>query len=280
MDAWKRWLRRGLVGLGALAIVLGIAYGGVHVYTERALRVPPTASALGQLPVGDAGEGARLARVLGCRGCHRPDLGGGVFIDVPNVARVVAPNLTQRRSHYDEAAFLQLMRAGTKADGRLALGMPNKGHQRLTDRQLADVFAYLHSVPPVERALPSTRLLPLGRIGIALGEFDLDDMRSDPPESPVVIADRNESDRGRHLALVACSECHGVDFAGYPDEGSPPLLIAKAYNEAEFARLMREGLTKSGTESASGLMSEVARERFAYFTEDEVLAVKSFLDRR
>jgi mono/diheme cytochrome c family protein len=279
MFAMKRWLNRGLVGLGGLAVLLGMAYAGLYLYTERALRVPPPAVALGQLPVGDAGVGARLAQVLGCRGCHTDNLGGSVFVDIPNVARLVAPNLTRRRGDYDEAAFLRLMRAGTKSDGQLALVMPNKAHQRLTDQQLADLFAYLRSVPVVERELPSSRLRPLGRLGIVLGEFDLEEMVADPPESPAVIADRNEADRGRHLALVACSECHGVNFAGFPEEGVPPLMIAKGYSADEFVRLMREGLTKAGTESASGLMSEAARESFVHLNDDEIAALKAFLDR-
>ncbi len=279
MIALKRWLHWGLVGLGGLAVLLGLAYGGLYLYTERALRVPPPAVALGQLPVGDAGTGARLAQVLGCRGCHTDDLGGSVLEDIPNVVRLVAPNLTRRRGEYDETAFLRLMRAGTKSDGRLALVMPNKSHQRLTDQQLADLFAYMHSVPVVERDLPPLRLRPLGRLAIVLGEVDLEDMAADLPESRAVIADRNEADRGRHLALVACSHCHGVNFAGYPEEGSPPLLVAKAYSADEFARLMREGLTKAGTESASGLMSEAARESFVHLNDEEIAALKAFLDR-
>lgn len=280
MYASKRWLRRGLIGLGVLVVLLGTAYGAMYLYTEQAMRVPPPSAALGQLPAGDTAEGARLAHVLGCRGCHTPDLGGDVFVDIPNVARLVAPNLTLVRGGYDQPAFLRLMRAGTKADGRLALVMPNKAHQRLTDQQLADLFAYWQSVPAVERELPSSVLRPLGRLGILLGEFDLEELRADTPESPAVIADRNEANRGRHLALVACSECHGINLSGFPDEGSPPLLIAKAYSEAEFLRLMREGLTKAGGESASGLMSAVARERFVHLRNDEITALKAFLDQR
>lgn len=279
MGAFDRRIRGGLFALGALAGLLGIAYAGVYLYTERALRVPPPAVALGQLPAGEVEEGARLARVLGCRGCHTSDLGGQVFVDIPNVARLVAPNLTRLRDVYDEPAFLRLMRTGAKADGRLALVMPNKAHQRLTDRQLADVFAYLNSVPAVEREPPTTRLRPLGRLGIVLGKYDLEELEADVPESPVVLADRNEADRGRHIALVACTECHGVNFAGFPEEGNPPLAVAKAYTDAEFVRLMREGLTKAGKQSESGLMSEVARGRFAHFTDEEIASLKGFLDR-
>ena len=75
MDALKLWLRRGLFAFGALAALAGVAYGGVHLYTYSALKAPPPPVAFGQLPAGDAGEGARLAHVLGCRACHTPDLG-------------------------------------------------------------------------------------------------------------------------------------------------------------------------------------------------------------
>lgn len=280
MDELLRWGRRVLVGLGALAFALGVAYAGVHLYTERALRVAPANAPLGRLPAGNAEEGGRLARVLGCRGCHDADLGGRVFADIPNVARLVAPNLTRLRADYDEDDFLRLMRAGAKQDGSLALVMPNKSHQRLTDQQLADLYAYLHSAPDSGRELPPTQLRPLGRLGIVLGEYDLEDLRADAPESAAVLADRGEADRGRHLALVACGECHGLDLAGAPGDGTPPLVVAKAYSEAEFIRLMREGVTKAGTESASGLMSRVARSRFAHLTDAEVAALKAFLDRR
>jgi mono/diheme cytochrome c family protein len=277
--ASKRWLRWVLVGLAGLAALLGMALLGLYVYTELAMRVPPPSVALGQIQDGNVATGERLAHVQGCSGCHTADLGGQVFVDIPNVARLVAPNLTRLRADYDQAAFLRLMRSGAKLDGQLALVMPNKAHQRLTDRQLADLFAYLHHVPPVERELPPSRLRPLGRLAIAMGELDLGEMRADAPESPRVIADRNETNLGRHLALTACSECHGIDFSGFPEEGSPPLLIAQAYNDGEFARLMHEGLTKSGAESASGLMTEVARGRFVHFTDDEITALKAFLDR-
>jgi len=53
------------------------------------------------------------------------------------------------------------MRAGTRADGRLALVMPNQAHQRLTDQQLADLEAYMLSVPAGANALPSRRIRTL-----------------------------------------------------------------------------------------------------------------------
>ena len=245
------------------------------------MQVPATALlATTRLPPGNAEEGARLARILGCRGCHRDDLGGGVFAEVPHAFRLVAPNLTQARHRYSDAHLLRLLRTGAKIDGRLALAMPNKAFQRLRDQDVADLIAFLRSVPEVANEHPATELWPLGRIGIVAGEYPIEDMHADPTESAAVRADRKEADRGRYLVTVACTECHGMDLAGNPEEGTPGLAVAKAYTAEEFVRLMRTGITKSGTESASGLMTLMGQERFPAFTDEEVAAIKAYLDRR
>lgn len=275
------WLRFFAWAVLVLCCLGGLAYGGVYLVTERQMAVPPMLMAAPvRLPAGDAAEGERLSRVLGCRGCHGSDLGGRIFFEMPHVARLVAPNLTQLRQRYSDETFVRLMRSGAKADGRLALVMPSRAFQRLRDQQLAHVLAYLRSVPVVARELPDTRIQLLARIGMLTGKYDLENFRADPPESPGVLADRHEADAGRHLALVACSECHGMDLAGFPQEGTPGLVVAKAYDDVEFARLMREGITKAGGESASGMMSGVARDRFSALTDQELAALKAFLDRR
>lgn len=275
---WIRWLAWTGVSLACLG---GLAYGGVYLAVERELVVPPMLSAAPvRLPAGDVAEGERLARVLGCRGCHGADLGGRVFFEAPRVVRLVAPNLTQVRERYSDEKFLRLMRSGAKADGRLALVMPSRAFQRLRDDQLAHVLAYLRAAPAVARDLPPSQIQLMARIGMLTGKYDLESFRADKPESAGVLADRHEADVGRHLALVACSECHGIDLGGFPEEGTPGFVAAKAYDDAEFARLMREGITKAGGESASGMMSAAARDRFAALTDQEIEALKAFLDRR
>lgn len=275
------WIRRIAITGIVLLVLAGMAYGAVFLAVEAALQVPATALlATTRLPPGNAEEGARLAQILGCRGCHRDDLRGGVFAEAPYAFRLVAPNLTEARHRYSDAAFLRLMRTGAKADGRLALVMPNKAFQRLRDQDVADLIAFLRSVPEVATAHPATEIWPLGRIGIVAGEYPLEDMHADPTESPQVRADRKEPDRGRYLAMVACTECHGMDLAGHPEEGTPGLVVAKAYTAEEFDRLMRTGITKAGTESASGLMTEMGQRRFPAFTDEEVAAIKAYLDRR
>ena len=278
MGKARTWGRRIGLAAGAGLLLLLAGYGLAHWQTERLL-AGDTRTPLVAIAPGNAVEGARLARVLGCAGCHGPALAGQVFVDIPHVARLTAPNLTLVRDRYDDAAFLRLMRAGTKTDGRIALAMPNKAHQRLTDAQLADLLAHLRTTPRVETEPVPTVLRPLGRVAVALGQYHLEDILPDPTESAMVLADRNQADAARHLLQAACSECHGLDLGGYPDDGIPPLLVVKAYTPDQFARLMREGLTNTGAETTTGLMSRVARHRFSRLTDDEIAGMKAYLDR-
>ncbi len=216
--------------------------------------------------------------MLGCTACHGRDLGGAVFVEIPRAARLVAPNLTVTRQRYGADGLHRVLRAGVRDDGRMTLVMPNRAFQRLTDQQVADVIAYLLEAPAVEHQLPPTWFGLLGRLGVVLGQFPVEDGKADPPESAAVLADREHSDRGRHLAQVVCGECHGLDFGGLPEEGVPPLEVVRTYSLEEFTRLMRDGLTRAGGETATGFMSEVARYRFTALTDDEIAAVKAYFD--
>ena len=79
--------------------------------------------------------------------------------------------------------------------------------------------------------------------------------------------------------MTTCIECHGRDLNGYPGD-TPSLVVAKAYSAENFIRLMRTGITAGGTKSATGLMTEVGRKRFPAMTDDEVKALKAYLDSR
>lgn len=279
MKRLAKWVGYGSI-VAAVLLVGGV--GVLYAATEAQLRMPQV-QLQSALPKGDAVEGARLGRVLGCNGCHQANLAGGEFMSVPKVFRLVAPNLTEAREHYDDAAWLRLMRAGTKADGTLAVGMPNGAHQRLTDREIADVVAYVRSVPHAESAeLGSTTLYPLARVGMLTGKFDVGSMAGDAPESATVLAQRGAPDRGEHLAYIACSGCHGKDLNGETSHahGGPSLIVAKGYDIEHFTRLLRAGKTRAGTDSASGVMSEAARTHLSGLTDDEIADLHAYLTQR
>lgn len=268
---------KSLLGLVLLAL---FALAALYLYTQAQLKVAPYTSQTA-LQHGNAADGARLAQVMGCRGCHRNDLRGGDFVEEPGVFKLVAPNLTQARAKYDDAAWQRLFRTGAKANGSLAVGMPVKAFQRLTDREVGNLVAYVRSVPAVDNpSLGSTRLYPLARIGLVTGKFKLEEIAGDLPESDLVLAQRATPDRGEHIARTACGECHGMDFAGGGPTGAVPLIVVKGYDKTQFTRLMRTGITAAGTESASGLMTLVARDRFAALTDDEVAELHRYLHSR
>jgi cytochrome c553 len=221
------------------------------------------------LPKGDAVAGARLAAIAGCSSCHEHDLGGSPFIHIPKVASLVAPDLTRAREKYDDAGLLRVLRSGVKSDGHYAVGMPAYMQQRLTDREAADLIAFVRSVPAAPHPVQGhTEIYPLGRLGVLLGKYPV--YGGDPPESAVVLRDRAEPRLGRHLAQIACTECHGSHFEGNPEIPAPALAIAKAYSLVQFRHFMRTGITMAGTKSKSGLMTEMTQKRFRHFTDAEI----------
>ena len=266
-----RWT---LFAAAAAVLLLG-GYAWIHVRSESMLRVaavplPPAP------PRGDAVEGERLSRILGCRDCHGPQLRGQVFMAQDYVYRLVAPDLVERLPAYSDEELVRLLRTGRKRDGRLGVGMPFKSFQRMTDREVGDLLAHLRALPPSApnpAPLPATWFSPLARAGLAFGAFPLDRLAADPVDAPALRADRASPNRGRRLAQMACGECHGVDFAGDPDEAVPPLAIAAAYSPEAFAVLLRTGRTLSGGDSASGEMSRTSRNRLQALSAEEIAQI-------
>lgn len=83
---------------------------------------------------------------------------------------------------------------------------------------------------------------------------------------------------GERLAyLVGCINCHHQT----PKEiiNAPPLAMVQAYSLAEFRKLMKTGITRTGRNmlEESSVMGIVAAEQFSHFTDEEVVAVYNFL---
>jgi hypothetical protein len=80
--------------------------------------------------------------------------------------------------------------------------------------------------------------------------------------------------------MTTCNECHGfslrADVPWESDGRSPDLIAVMAgYGEADFQRLMREGVPIGGRDLE--LMDDVARGRFVHFTNDEVNDLYAYL---
>jgi mono/diheme cytochrome c family protein len=263
----------GLLVLAVLLIAAGWIASEIRV-DKRYTDVPATAPRL----KGDAAAGKHWASILACSACHARDLGGQVLDDNALAGRLVAPNLTQKRKLYSDAELARMIRYGIKHDGHGAWVMPSDGFYHLDDQTVADVIAYIRSVPEVKRDLPETTNGPLTRLGLLIGKFDLVTNSIDRHAPRMGDAPRpTAAQQGRYLATVVCAECHGVDQHGKPDEGLPDLAIAKIYTPAEFTDLMRGRWAKGHRDAP---MVHVARARFTDFTDEEIAQIKAWLDVR
>jgi cytochrome c553 len=198
-------------------------------------------------------EGGRLARMRGCQACHGEQLTGAVPVDIPNVARFTAPNLTGK---FSEAELVTAIRTGVKRDGTSAWLMPSVMFAHMTDEDLGRI---------VGRAIVATGdFLPSAREVAELEETAMEFDSADPLS------------HGRYLVMNLCSECHGQDLKGRPvAHNAPNLAVVKAYSTEAFASFMKDGKALGGRELE--LMSQTARNRFSIMTPEEVSAMYVFL---
>lgn len=234
------------------------------------------------IPPGDPVEGARVARRVGCDGCHDEGGRGQELWGEPGKYQVRSPNLTVKRDLYDDAGIEALLRKGRTHDGHRPLGMPVHMFQHLSDREVRDITAWLRALPAVDHpGLAESHLTPKTLKSLLDGTHpyatdDKPDIGNVPPGKPPV----DPLALGKYLAFSSCSECHGKDLNGFVGGDAPSLVVAKAYTLEHFRRLMKTGEVAAGGKSKTGFMSEIAAYRFSGLTDSEVSALKLYLDSR
>lgn len=273
-----KWVAMVLAGVVAVALIAAIS---VYALSARILNRTYDVPA-GEVAVpGDSAsvaEGGRLATLRGCYGCHHPGLEGGVFVDDPMLARLVAPNLTRAVRQYPLPDLVRILRHGVYPNGRSVIGMPSEMFNHLADSDLGKIIAAIRAEPETAGPSREFRPGPLGRLGIVMKQFQPAAAMIDHAVSPPAEPPAEELAFGRYLAMTVCSECHGLDLGGQPgdEKGLPPdLRIAAGYAPDAFVKLMRTGIALG--EREIGLMTEVARGRFAYFADAEVGALHAYL---
>lgn len=276
-----KWL--GLVASGVLCVAL-LAVGIVYLYVGSELSATFDIPSSGlSVPVadGDAAEGERLARIRGCfSGCHGETLNGALFFDLPDGSRLVAPDLAAAAQRYSTMELERIVRHGIRPDGTsVLLAMPSEMFYHLSDDDTAAILNFLRGQTRRDEPLPKTRFGPLGRLlllvfkqetGTILAAESIrhDRPRLDPsPDDPVAF--------GKYLAMTSCTECHGADLGGWPNESIPPLAIVAAYSLEDFSTLLRTGVAIGDREL--DLMALVAIQRFSHFTDPEIAALHAYL---
>ena len=277
MKRLLRWLGMAIGTLAVLGIIAGVV---VYVLSERILgrahEVPTVAISIPTDPA-SIDEGRRLAIIRGCvGGCHGRQVEGVVMFDEPMIGRVVAPNLTAAVRKYSDSELVGIIKYGVRPGGRSMMVMPAEAFVLLTDEDLGRIIAFLKSLPAVDGPGPSVSMGPLGRIGIAVGQFktvaQLIAETVPPPD-----ATSEQATQGRYLARTTCAQCHGTSLRGdsNPDFTSPGLQVVAAYSPEAFTQLMRTGEALGGRKLAT--MTPWARQHLSYFTNSEIDSLYSYL---
>jgi cytochrome c553 len=268
-----RMIRVGLA-LAAMAVALpvGIVYGLSEWKLHRHFDAPLEALHVNAPP--NLIEGERMARIVGCwDGCHGRT-GQGGHEEIEGIVRNTAPTLSQVLPLYSDEELVRLVRYGLKRDGHSAVGMISYTFWSLGDQDLANIIAHLRrqpASPPMERKLELTWR---GRLALATGEWkvsveQVDRSRPRWGDLPQTTA----FERGRYIASVTCTECHGLDFNGNALEHAPSLAILAMYSQEQFAHLMRTAEPVGGRK----LDEEMDWVADAPFTDEEVVGLYQFL---
>jgi cytochrome c553 len=274
-----KWVRRIVLVLilSAIASVAAIWIASEVVLRKSYADIPAVAPPMR----GDVESGKHWAAILGCTHCHGAALEGNVMEDEGFwVGLLAAPNLTIQRKFYDDAGLARLIREGVKHDGHGVDTMPSKAFHEAADQTVADVIAFVRSVPDGGKVQPNIHYGLVVRWFFAKGEWTLAPSEIDHHAQRLGDSPHAEGlSLGRYIATLACGECHGLDQKGNPEDGIPNLVVAKAYSGEEFRKLMHDGIAK-GDRKIRDLMVSSARTRFSVFTDEEVSALKQFLDSR
>jgi len=233
--------------------------------------------------------GEHIAAIRMCGHCHTETLSGRSDT-VPGLVTLSVPNLTPgaggiAATNTDED-WVRAIRHGVGQDGRGLVLMPSRVWYYLSDEDLADMIAYLKSLPPVNHELPPTDLGPLGRVMLTLGQLppeivpdvtmiDHDSQRPVAPQPGVTV------EYGKYLALT-CSLCHSENLNGQTIREGGNVYVApnltqggemRVWSEEDFVTALRTGVTPSGHK----LIDFMPWKYFGQMTDDELGAVWMYL---
>ncbi len=280
----KKRIARAVAGLALGTALLAVAFFG-YVYLASETYLADVVADPG-FAFTDARDeqrlqrGRHIARTRGCFGCHGQQLQGADFSGEWDwVGRAVAPNLARYARDHDASTIEAAVRQGIGHDGKALWSMPSYNYALLTDDDMAALIAFLRSAPVVDMALPDPSLGWQARLLIARGEAQhMAEWADRMPPLLLGAGDDPQLVRGEYLAKTTCNECHGFDLRGKVEDDAtmPDLAVVAAYSDDQFRRLMQlgEGL---GGRADLGLMTAVAKDRFAYFTQGELQDLYAYL---
>lgn len=257
---WVLWILGGLLGIVAIAAIF--IYVGSNRAFHKVYEVPAARPLYVRADSASLARGQHLANAVAlCAECHGDKLEGKILIDGQPFATLWAPNLTSGKGglfpDYDITAFDRAVRHGIDRNGRALWLMPANHYCYMSNSDVAALYAYVQSLPPVDNECPPFKPGPIARLLAAQSKLHIttadlinhDAQRPAMPEPDTTIA------YGEYLCRLACIGCHGPDLSGGAIHGTPPDFPPAAnitpagighYTEADFIAAMLQGVRPGG----------------------------------
>jgi cytochrome c553 len=269
----------------SLCFILIVASAALANETSTSLSnvdtVPPSNKLLSQFEMASPTQiehGERLSAVLGCIGCHTPELTGEDWSD-PELGVLWTANLTRSAADYSKEELAAMITDGARPD-RALMDMPSFLFSELHPDDMSALLHYLKSLPAKGEKHPEPTIGPALAKQIESGEF------KDSVQAVAEMKDQAPPDLGpnhafaRYILRATCAECHGMNLEGNiePMSDAPPrpsLRIIAAYSEEDFTKLMKTGKPVGDRELK--MMGGVARWRYSRFTDNEIKAIYEYL---
>lgn len=271
--------------LAALALIMG----GATAHAEGADQADRIMRGQYQAVLGD------------CMACHtRPGgapFAGGLPLETPFGA-LVPPNITPDPEtgigQWSEADFTRMMRTGIGHGGRrLYPAMPYPAYSLMTERDIADLWAYLATVEPVANRVVANQLpfpfnIRLSMLFWNLLNFAPQPFRPDPAQSA-------EWNRGAYLVQgpAHCGSCHtpktmlgaddtsqalrGASLQGWfaPDITGDAQTGIGGWSQEELVTYLRTGVNAHSV--ASGPMREAVENSTSRMNDADLRAIAVYL---
>ncbi len=239
----------------------------------------------------------RYQSVLGdCEGCHGKNLAGGVELMTP-FGKLVAPNITQDKDagigNYTAEDFRRAMKEGIAPGGkRLYPAMPYPAYARMSDADIAALWAYFRTIKPVRHVVDVNQLRFPFNLRFMMRGWNMLFFRPAP-----YVPDASKSaawNRGAYIATgpAHCGTCHtsksffgadtGLALSGALLQGwfAPDLTGDRdaglgGWSARDVVEYLKTG--RNGHSIASGPMAEVVEHSTANMKDADLQAVAVYL---
>lgn len=279
--------------------ILGAAgFIGFAIYGEHRTFAPVQADNSGPLQ-GQIKRGEYVAAMGDCMACHtvpgEPPYAGGYALETP-FGIIKASNITSDTEtgigHWDLERFDKAVRHGIGSHGYLYPAMPYTAYAKMTDQDIADLWAYMGTVAPVKQKVVENELPFPYNQRVLLAGWNLLFFR-DQPFTPVpgVTAIIN---RGDYLVNGPghCAACHtaknvlggdvsdalhGGTLQGWhaPDLTGTHKVGLDQWTTDDIVSYLKTGASRQGV--ASGPMQEAVEYSTQHLTDPDLKAIAAYL---